>query len=174
VRVDAHGNLVSQSLSAIFRATACPPDTHALPRTENYHELVARCVQIVTEEQTAFCGQLGSLRSVRRKLWERLDRYRTVQQANSTLFSPQILAQLEPVLALIWRFPLKRAAQDAISRQIRLGITDEALVDLVTRRAADENLCEVSDADQTKPAEPKIICSMGLLPPSSPPPPLKP
>lgn len=163
VRVDAHGNLVSQSLSAIFRSAACPPETPALPRAENHHDLVARCVQIVTEEQTAFGGQLGSLRSVRRKLWERLDRYRKVHQSNPTLFSPQILAQLEPVLDLIWRFPLKRAAQDAISRQIRLGITDEALADLVIRRAADENLCEVSDAEQTEPAEPKIICSMGLV-----------
>ncbi|MBI2928234.1 MAG: NgoFVII family restriction endonuclease [Verrucomicrobia bacterium] len=167
VRVDACGNLVSQSLSAIFRAAACAPATPALPRVENHHELVARCVRIVTEEQTAFDGQLGSLRSVRRKLWERLDRYRTVQQANPTLFSPQILAQLEPVLDLIWRFPLKRAAQDAISRQIRLGIPDDALMDLVIRRAADENLCEVSDADQTETAEPKIICSLGLVPPSS-------
>jgi len=173
VRVDARGNLVSQSLSTIFRDAACAPDTPALPRAENHHDLVARCVQIVSEEQTAFGGQLGSLRSVRRKLWERLDRYRTVQKANPTLFSPQVLAQLEPVLDLIWRFPLKRAAQDAISRQIRLGITDDALVDLVIRRAADENLCDVSDADQSEPAEPKVICSMGLVPPS-PPPPLKP
>jgi superfamily II DNA or RNA helicase len=163
VRVDVNGNLVSQSLSTIFRAAACPPDTPALPRAENHHDLVARCVQIVTEEQTAFGGQLGSLRSVRRKLWERLDRYRTVQKANPTLFTSQLLAQLEPVLDLLWRFPLKRAAQDAISRQMRLGITDEALADLVIRRAADENLCEVSDPDETGPAEPKVICSMGLV-----------
>lgn len=167
VRVDAQGNLVSHSLSTIFRAAACPPDTPALPRAENHHDLVARCVEIVTEEQTALGGQLGSLRSVRRKLWERLDRYRTAQKTNPTLFSQPNLPELERVLDLIWRFPLKRAAQDAISRQMRLGITDEALVDLVLRRAHDDNLCEASDTDQTEPAEPKVICSLGLVPASS-------
>ncbi len=167
VRVDEHGNLVSQSFSAIFRAAACAPDTPALPRAENHHDLVAHCVQIATEEQTAFGGQLGGLRSVRRKLWDRLDRFRKAQIANPTLFSSQLLAQLEPVLDLLWRFPLKRAAQDAISRQMRLGITDEALLDLVLRRAADENLCEMTEADETEPAEPKIICWMGLVPPST-------
>lgn len=166
VRVDEHGNLVSQSLSSIFRAAACAPDTPALPRAANHHDLVARCVEITAEEQTAFGGQLGSLRSVRRKLWDRLGRYRKAQQARPTPFTPEVLEKLDPVLDLIWRYPLKRSAQDAIRRQIRLGITDEALVDLVLRRAKEGNLCEVSDADPTEPAEPKIICSMGLVPPA--------
>lgn len=166
VRVDDHGNLVSQSLSGIFRAAACPANTQALPRAEHHHDLVARCVEIAAEEQTAFGGQLGSLRSVRRKLWERLTRYRKLQQANPTLFSAQVLQQLDGVLDLIWRCPLKRAAQDAISRQMRLGITDEGILDLVLRRATDENLCEVTGEDQTSRSEPRLICSMGLVRPT--------
>jgi superfamily II DNA or RNA helicase len=167
LRVDAHGNLVSQSLSGIFRAAACAPDTPALARTEDHHDLVARCVEIAAEEQTAFGGQLGSLRSVRRKLWDRLDRYRKLQHASPIPFTPQVLEKLEPVIDLIWRFPLKRSAQDAISRQMRLGITDEALVDLVLRRAADESLCEVTDTDPAEAAEPRLICSLGLVVPTS-------
>jgi hypothetical protein len=163
VRVDEHGNLVSQSLSGIFRAAACAPDTPALPRAENHHDLVARCVEIATEEQTSFGGQLGSLRSVRRKLWERLTRYRKLQQASPTLFSGQVMQQLDSVLDLIWRYPLKRAAQDAISRQMRLGITDEGLLELVLQRAEDENLCEVTDEEQPSRAEPRLICSIGLV-----------
>lgn len=166
VRVDAHGNLLSQSLSGIFRAAACPPDTPALPRTENHHHLVARCVEIAAEEQTAFGGQLGSLRSVRRKLWDRLDRYRKRRQASPTLFAAQVFEKLEPVIDLIWRFSLKRSAQDAISRQMRLGITDEALVDLVLRRAAEDNLCEVTDSDPAESTEPHLICSLGLVAPT--------
>ncbi len=167
VRVDAHGSLVSQSLSAIFRAAACAPDTPALPRTEEHHDLVARCVEVAAEEQSAFGGQLGSLRSARRKLWERLDRYRKQQQARPDLLTQQALARLDPALDLIWRFPLKRSAQDAISRQMRLGITDEALVELVLRRAAEESLCEVTDADPAESAEPRLICSMGLVAPQA-------
>jgi hypothetical protein len=161
--VDEHGNLVSQSLSAIFLATACAPDTPPLPRAENHHDLVARCVEIAAEEQTAFGGQLGSLRSIRRKLWDRLNRYREQLQARPTLFGGQAMQHLDSVLDLIWRYPLKRAAQDAISRQMRLGITDEGLLDLVVQRALDENLCEVTDDEERPRNEPRLICSMGLV-----------
>ncbi|MGC8743151.1 MAG: hypothetical protein ACP5T0_04660 [Verrucomicrobiia bacterium] len=167
VRVDERGNLVSKFISAIFRAAACAPNTPPLPRAENHHNLVARCVEIATEEQTALGGQLGSLRSMRRKLYDRLKRYRERFQVNPTLFTPETLKQIDSVLNLIWRYPLKRAAQDAVNRQMRLGITDEALLELVLRRAIDENLCEVTDEDDTSRSEPRIICSMGLVAASS-------
>ncbi|BCX11991.1 MAG: helicase [Thermosynechococcus sp.] len=162
IRVDKDGNLVSQSISAIFRAAACAPDEPALPRAENHHALVARCAEIATDEQTVLGGQLGPPRSVRRKLYERLDRYREQLQAKPTLFTSETLQQLDRVLDLIYRYPLKNAAKEAISRQMRLGITDEALLELVMRRAADENLCEITAEETQAPTEPKVICSMGL------------
>jgi SNF2 family DNA or RNA helicase len=163
VRVDENGNLVSQSLSTIFRAAACAPDTPPLPRAENHHYLVKRCTEIAAEEQTTFGGQLGSLRSVRRKLWERLKRYRDIQQARPNLLTAEGLKELDVLLDLLWRYPLKRSAQDAISRQLRLGITDEALLDLLQRRAADNKLCEITDEETDPQMEPRIICSMGLV-----------
>lgn len=162
VRVDEHGTLVSQSLSSIFRAAACAPNTPPLPRAENHHDLVARCVEIATEEKTAIGGQLGSLRSVRRKLWERLNRYRQ-QQVPPTPFTPGVLEKLDLVLDLIWNYPLKSSAKEAIGRQMRLGITDEYLVELVLRRAEEHNLCEIADTELVEPAEPRIICSLGLV-----------
>ncbi|HPP12250.1 MAG TPA: NgoFVII family restriction endonuclease, partial [bacterium] len=164
VRLDEHGELVSQSLSTIFRAIACAPDTPPLERTENHHDLVARCVEIATEEQTAIGGQLGSLRSVRRRLYDQLKRYREQHQAKPTLFSKETMGQLDSVLDLLYNYPLKRGAQEAISRQMRLGITDEALLELVWRRVQDDNLCEISGEEVRPPAEPRLICSMGLVP----------
>jgi hypothetical protein len=166
VRVDDHGNLISQSLSAIFRAAACAPDTPALAKPDNHHDLVARCVQIAAEEQTTFSGHFGSLRSVRRKLWDRLSRYRTVLKSNPDLLTPQLLAQLEPVFDIIWRHNLKTTARDAISRQIRLGISDSALAEMVVRLAADDRLCEITDQEEAQRQEPKLICSLGLLSPA--------
>lgn len=70
--------------------------------------------------------------------------------------------QLEQVLDCIQRYPLKTSAQDAIRRQIRLGISDEALLDLLWQRMENETLCEIPSAEEQKAQEPKIICAMGL------------
>lgn len=166
VRVDENGHLVSESISAIFRAAACAPDAPPLPRAENHHDLVKRCVEIALEEQTTFGGQLGSLRSVRRKLWERLKRYQDRQQASPNLFTAELLQELESLIDHIWRYPLKRSAQDAISRQMRLGITDEALFDLLRQRNADNNLCEITDEESEPQVAPLLICSLGLAAPT--------
>ncbi|GIV08351.1 MAG: hypothetical protein KatS3mg019_0442 [Fimbriimonadales bacterium] len=163
VRVDEHGNLVSQSLSAIFRAAACAPDTPPLPRAENHHELVARCVEIATAEQEALGGQLGSLRSVRRKLYERLKQYRDRLQQQPTLLTNETMEQLDYILHLIWQYPLKESARDSISRQMRLGITDEALLELVWQRANNNTLVQIIQEEDSEPAEPQIVCSMGLV-----------
>ena len=160
IRVDKQGELVSQSLSAIFRTIACPPETPGLERAENHHALVARCVEIATEEQSTPGGQLGSLRSVRRKLWERLNKYRQQLQIHPN--SATQLQQLNAVLDLIWRYPLKSSAQEAISRQMRLGISDSDLTNLLTRRAEERTLCEIREEEPTEPAAPQIICSLGL------------
>lgn len=163
VRVDEHGNLVSQSLSAIFRAAACEPDTPPLPRAQNHHALVARCVEIATAEQKAQGGQLGSPRSVRQKLYERLKQYRDKLQVQPTLFNREKVEQLDRLLHLIWQHPLKEPARDAISRQMRLGINDEALLELVVSRAENNNLCETTEETTPDRAEPQIVCSMGLV-----------
>ncbi len=163
IRVDEQGNLVSQSLSAIFRDIACSPDMPALERTENHHELVTRCVQIAAEEQTTPGGQLGSLRSVRRKLWECLNEYRRRLQTHPDASSSEQQQRLDYVLDLLWRYPLKSAARETISRQMRLRISDSALLDLVFRRAQDDTLCEVGEEQPAEPPEPQIICSLGLV-----------
>jgi len=163
IRVDEKGNLVSQSLSAIFRSIACPPDTPPLERAKNHHELVERCVRIVTEEETSQSGNLGNLRSVRRKLWERLNRYRQQLQNDPAKFTRAQLKRLDEVLNLIWRYPLKAAAQDSIRRQIRLGIQDQELFELVVRWLDEDSLCEVKEEETEEISEPKIICSLGLV-----------
>jgi hypothetical protein len=36
---------------------------------------------------------------------------------------------------------------------------------MAIRMVADDRLCQITDAEQTEPQQPKIICSLGLLPP---------
>lgn len=160
VHVDARGNLVSQSISALFSATACASDTPALPRAENHHELVAKAVEWSTEDQNSMGGQLGSARNIRRKVYERLKNHRQLLREKPDLFSKQTLQRLEPPFNHIFRFQLKESARDSISRQLKLGITDEALVEMVIRLHDEEKLCIVTD--EIKEQEPHIVCSMGF------------
>jgi superfamily II DNA or RNA helicase len=163
VQVDEQGNLVSQSLSAIFRNAACAPDTPPLPRAQNHHELVARCAEIIRHEQALLGGQLGTLRSLRRKLYERLQRYHQHLTAQPNLFTKAQLPTLERVIDLIYRYPLKSAAEDAIRRQLKLGIDDESLLEMLARMADDDRLCAVTAPTDETPPEPQIVCSMGLI-----------
>jgi hypothetical protein len=161
VRVNAQGELVSQSLSVLFRAAACLAGTPAAPRADDHHELVAQCVRWATQEQLALGGQLGSLRSTRRKVWERLKRYREQLQQQPTLFSADLLQRLAPAFDTLFRFPLKEGARDALGRQMRLGIGDDALAELVIQLYLEQRLCAIEE--QTGPTpEPQILCSMGL------------
>jgi hypothetical protein len=163
VQVDARGNLVSQSLSAVFRTAACAPDTPPLPRAQNHHELVARCAEIIRQEQATLGGQLGALRSLRRKLYERLQHYREQLKKQPNLFAATQLPTLERVIDLLYRYPLKSAAEDALRRQLKLGIDDESLLEMLARMADDDRLCAVTAPTDETPPEPQIVCSMGLV-----------
>ncbi len=157
IRVDTSGRLVSQSLSAIFRSIACAPETPAVPFAENHYELIQQCVHWAMQEQTDFAGRLGSRRSARRKLYEQLRRYR------DTLSDAALREQLDRALDLIWRYPLKASTQEAISRQMRLGISDQGLLELVIHRMEEDSLCEIAEQETGQAQEPQIICSLGLV-----------
>jgi superfamily II DNA or RNA helicase len=162
VYVDAQGNLVSQSLASVFRHAACAPDTPPMPRAANHHALVQKCVAIVQQEQALLGGQLGTMRSLRRKLYERLKQWREKLESQPTLFSQSQKQDIERLMNLLYRYPLKRATEDALRRQLKLGITDEALLEMLTQYAENNRLCEVSHQSDTTTPEPQIVCSMGL------------
>jgi superfamily II DNA or RNA helicase len=160
VRVDDQGNLVSQSLTATFRAAECAPETVAFPRAANHHELVAKAVSFAAQEQVTLGGQLGSMRSTRRKVYEHLKRFRELHQAHPNLFTADLLQRLDPAYNAIYRSPLKEYARDSLGRQIKLGITDEELAEMVIRMHEEDRLCTVTE--EAALPEPQIVCSMGL------------
>lgn len=160
VRVDEQGNLISQSLTATFRASTCAPDTPALPQANNHHELVADAVRLAAQEQFTLGGQLGSLRSTRRKVYERLKRYRETVKETNPLFYPELMEKLDPAFTAIYRYPLLERARDTLARQIRLGVTADGLVDMVIRLHGEDSLCNVTE--EVEQPEPQIVCSLGL------------
>jgi len=160
VRLSEDGGIVSHSLAAIFRAAACPPETPAVEPLPNHHDMVATAVQYAMSELQTLGGQLGTLRSVRRKVYERLKSYRDQLRREPDLFAENTIARLDELMTVLFRCPLKEGARDKLSRQLKLNIPASNLLDLASVLHGDGTLCDVPD--EAAPEEPQILCSLGL------------
>ncbi|MBI3651105.1 MAG: NgoFVII family restriction endonuclease [Acidobacteria bacterium] len=153
--VDKAGNSVSESQFTILRAAECLPDTPALPHNDKHHHLVQRGVEVIVEEDKSTGGQLGRPTGARFRIYERLKRY--AEDVKGTLFeSPALFKALDE----LYRHPLQQAAIDILNRQLRSGITDVKLAELVLALRDQDRLCRSSEEEATD--EPQIICSLGL------------
>ena len=97
--VDRDGNSVTQSQLAILRMAACAPDTPAIERDPQHHELVQQGAEWIAAEEKSAGGQLGRPSGARFRTYERLKRY--AQQVQGTLFeSADLLKVIDEVLPL--------------------------------------------------------------------------
>lgn len=157
--VDESGNNVTESQFEILKAAECGPGTLALQRQPNHYDLVRKAVDFVVSEEKSIGGQLGRPSGARFRTYERLKRY--AEQVKDTLFdSPELLKAIEE----IYRFPLRQSATDTLNRQLRAGIPDDKLAELVMALRDDDRLCLIHEEEQS--GEPQIICSLGLAPDS--------
>ena len=157
--VDRGGNSITESQFEILKAAECKPEAPALPRQENHHQLVRKGVDFIVAEEKSVGGQLGRPSGARFRTYERLKRY--AEQVKGTLFD---LPQLAKAIEEIHRFPLRQSAVDTLNRQLRAGITDDRLAELVMALRDDDRLCVVQEDEQSD--EPQIICSLGLAEPA--------
>ena len=153
--VDKSGKSVTESQLAILRGAECTPDTPALPRQDDHHKLVRHGIEKIIEEEKTVGGQLGRPSGARFRTYERLMRYASA--VKGSLFEPPGLLK---AIDEIYRFPLRPTAADTLNRQIRTGIHDEDLAELVIGLRDEDRLCVVQEDDTVR--EPQIICSMGL------------
>ncbi len=159
--VDKDGKNVTESQFEILKAAECRPETPALARQENHHDLVRKAVEFIAAEEKSVGGQLGRPSGARFRTYERLKRY--AEQVRGTLFdTPQLAKAIEE----IYRFPLRQSATDTLNRQLRAGIADDKLAELVMALRDDDRLCVVHEEEQS--GEPQIICSLGLAPAANP------
>jgi hypothetical protein len=153
--LDKNGKPVTESQFAILKAAACEPNTPALPRQENHHDLVKKAVDVIATEEKTLGGQLGRPSGARFRTYERLKRY--AEEMKGTLFESQELLR---AIDEIYRYPLRQTAVDTLNRQLRSGISDQALAQLVIALRDEDRLCWIHEEDQIQ--EPRIICSLGL------------
>ncbi|HET8799077.1 MAG TPA: C-terminal helicase domain-containing protein, partial [Thermoanaerobaculia bacterium] len=151
------GEAVTQSPLAILQAAECRPETPALPHASTHHALVDQAVRQLAEEikPASAGGQLGSRSGVRRRLYERLRQY--ADAVKGTLFDSK---ELTKAIDDIYRSPLRQSASDTLGRQLRSGVSDNVLVELVLALREDDRLT-ISHEDPEH-ADPQIICSLGL------------
>jgi hypothetical protein len=87
----------------------------------------------------------------------RLDRY--CKDYEGTLF---VNEALKKAVDDIFKYPLKEFARETLSRQMKAGVSDEQLKELVISLREEEKLAITNEVEQTNRA-PQIICSMGLI-----------
>ena len=153
--VNRDGQSVTESQFAILQAATCAPDTIALPPFEEHHRLVQKATELIITEDRSVGGNLGRPSDARYQTYVRLDQY--VNDIKHTLFHVQ---ELEKAIGDIYQYPLREAAKDTLNRQLRSGISNEDLADLVVMLWNEDRLCYIERKRETR--EPQIICSLGL------------
>jgi len=156
VWIDKNGTSVTESQFTILKVAECKPDTPALPRHSEHHNLVKKAVGLVTEEEKSVGGQLGRPSGARFRTYERLKRY--AGEVKGTLFDS---TEIHKAIEEIYCYPLRQSAIDTLNRQLRSGISDQDIAQLVIALRQDGQLCLIHEEEQKQ--EPHIICSMGLF-----------
>ena len=70
------------------------------------------------------------------------------------------MPELNKAIEDIYKYPLLQSATDTLNRQLKSGVDDPTLAELVISLRQDARLCRV--AEETETAEPQVICSLGL------------
>ena len=153
--VDEDGRTVTESQHEILRTAACEPATPALPRLATHHALVQQAVTGIQKEHATTGGQLGKPASARRRVYERLKDY--AAQVKDSLFD---IKPLHQAIDAIYETPLTEAARDLLNRELRAGVTDDKLVELVLSLHEEDRLC--IPLEEAAAREPIIICSLGI------------
>jgi superfamily II DNA or RNA helicase len=161
--MDLTGTSVTESQYTILRAAECDPETPAIERHESHHDLVAQGVRLIVDTKKSIGGQLGRPSGARFRTYERLKAF--ADDMKGTLFETgEQGIQLKKAIEDIHRALLLQSATDILNRQLKSGISDHDLAELVIGLRHDARLCRISDEDET--GEPQVICSMGLRKPN--------
>lgn len=153
--IDKDGNSITESQLQVLKTAECKPSTPALERSDWHHSSVTAGVQMIADDEKRIGGQLGRPSGARFRVYERLKNY--AERLADTLF---VTDELKRAIQDIHRFPLRESAKDILNRQLRIGITDESLAQLVVTLREDDKLS--IQEEEAERSEPRIICSLGL------------
>ena len=153
--INRKGKSITESQFEILKIAECAPDTPAFP-------IILSIMLWLKQELSILCRRknwsgAGALRGARFRTYERLKHYLEKLQ-DTPLFDS---ADLRKAHEEIYKYPLKQSAIDTLNRQLRAGIDDGPLAELVMQLREEDRLCNVDEQEEIP--EPHIICSMGLF-----------
>ena len=152
--VDKKREIITQSQMNILKAASCEPNTKPVERLENHHELVKEGVEIAHILEKEVGGTLGKKNSAKYRVYMRISEY----CEKYPIFAS---TELKNAIDDIYKFPLKEIARETLNRQLKAGINDEELSDLLVLLREDEKLCNIGKQKNNN-REPQIICSLGI------------
>lgn len=136
------GRSYTESQLAILKAAHCQPETPAVARLDNHHELVQAGAALIAREEKQAGGGLGSPKGARFRTYERLKRFADESASERPLFP---LQELRRAIDDIYGYPLRQAAIDTLNRQLRSGVSDVDLARLVIELRDEGRLCVIHD-----------------------------
>jgi len=154
--VNSDGEIITQSQLTILKAAECTPTTLALDKLEKHHVLVESAMSHIREVEHSIGGQLGKKTGAKYRTYMRLARY--YEENKDTLFVNEVLKR---AIDELYKYPLREVARDTLNRQLKAGLDDAGLADLVVALREEGKLCIV-DETEIERREPQIICSLGL------------
>jgi len=155
--VNNKGEIITQSQLTILKAAACISDVEPCYKISNHHELVKKGIEYIRDDEKNTGGSLGKKTGAKYRVYMRLDRY--CKEYENTLF---VNDALKKAVDDIYKYPFKEFARETLNRQLKAGISDEDLVNLVVSLREEDKLCIVN-LDEMPNKEPQIICSLGLI-----------
>ncbi len=164
--LDLNGNVVTHTQHTILKAAACTPNTVALPKIPNHHELVEKGVEIIEQEEKATGGVLGKKTSVRHQTYDLIKDYLTVN-TKSLNFEKVVLDinLLKKAMEDIYNLPLTEFAKEILKRELKnnkLTSKDkERIAEIVLSLKQEDRLTIKIDPEQQKYTQ--IICSLAMV-----------
>ena len=135
-----------------------PSEPVVKPRLEKHHDLTeAGLFEIQEQQKNSVGGQLGKPNGARYKVYHRLKAF--MDNPDNGLW---LSDGLKKAFDDIYRYPLRDYAKEAISRQLRAGIDDFGLIELVQSLRENHALSLINEDDANRSTEPKILCTMGI------------
>ena len=157
-QLDTKGKIITQSQFTILKTAECDPEEPALPRFRRHHELVKEAVKVASQEESSTGGSLGRKTGIKYQTYMKVLRF--IEENEGTLF---VTLDHKKALDEIYKNPLREYAKDVISKQLKSGISDHDLADLLVSLRNDGKLC-IFETEKTHHKKlTQIICSMGLI-----------